>query len=328
VVIVAETAFDLIYDGEALRTHEMNVRDLAPALIAMADVVQEMNRVLHPTNPDVSVNVAATDGGSFLVQLKFLLDEAEGLLLSSRVLAAESLGAIVSGVIGLTAWLKKSRTAREIGQRPADAPGDVVISFDDNTSITIPRETLAVRDNLVVRRAFAEVVRPLTRDGVDTLRFRNDKIVIGEITRDEAETFMAPPGQEMRGGRELLSTYEREGFLSIVSLTFKRHLKWRLSDGRNTFYALILDQAFLDRVEAGEPFANRDLLRCRIRETQWRDLMDGALRAEVEVLRVLEHRPAAVFQQESLLFAVQQAPTEAEPLMLDSGEEQTDAPDA
>jgi hypothetical protein len=64
---VAELVFDLQYDGPALQTHEMDVRDLAPALLATAELFQEMNRVAHPTDPEVSVNVGATGMDRFLL---------------------------------------------------------------------------------------------------------------------------------------------------------------------------------------------------------------------------------------------------------------------
>ena len=42
---MAELAFDLEYDGPALASHEMDVKRLAPALFATAELFQEMNRI-------------------------------------------------------------------------------------------------------------------------------------------------------------------------------------------------------------------------------------------------------------------------------------------
>ena len=62
---MAEVAFELEYDGPALAAHEMDVRELAPALISTADLFQEMNRRLHPVAPPLAVTVRATSEGSF-----------------------------------------------------------------------------------------------------------------------------------------------------------------------------------------------------------------------------------------------------------------------
>ena len=42
----SQASFHLIYDGPALANHEMNVRDLAPALLAVGELLEEVNRML------------------------------------------------------------------------------------------------------------------------------------------------------------------------------------------------------------------------------------------------------------------------------------------
>lgn len=84
---VAELAFDLEYDGSALQAHEMDVRDLAPALLAAADLFQAVNEATRPTDPAVSVNVRALSEGSFLVQLKLVYDGTVAVLGSDDVQA-------------------------------------------------------------------------------------------------------------------------------------------------------------------------------------------------------------------------------------------------
>ena len=47
----------------------MPVRDLAPALLALGEIFSESGKLLYPDRPPVSLNIRATDEGSFLVQL-------------------------------------------------------------------------------------------------------------------------------------------------------------------------------------------------------------------------------------------------------------------
>ena len=52
-----EAKIRIAYDGEALRTGTMNVRDLAPALIALSDLFEESNKVLNDKDSAVQLRV-------------------------------------------------------------------------------------------------------------------------------------------------------------------------------------------------------------------------------------------------------------------------------
>lgn len=41
------TEFKIIYDGESLKNHSMEIRDLAPALLALGNLFDEVNRILN-----------------------------------------------------------------------------------------------------------------------------------------------------------------------------------------------------------------------------------------------------------------------------------------
>jgi hypothetical protein len=66
---VAQTAFEVTYDGPALADGRMPVRDLAPALLALGDLFAEASALVYPEREPVALNIKATQEGSFVVQL-------------------------------------------------------------------------------------------------------------------------------------------------------------------------------------------------------------------------------------------------------------------
>lgn len=52
---MAKARFQLAYDGPSLRRGTMNVNELAPALLATADLLQEANHRLNGDKATVSV---------------------------------------------------------------------------------------------------------------------------------------------------------------------------------------------------------------------------------------------------------------------------------
>ena len=55
--------FSIKYDGPALASHQMDVRELAPALIALSSLLEEANRALYPESAEVRVNVNVAAAG-------------------------------------------------------------------------------------------------------------------------------------------------------------------------------------------------------------------------------------------------------------------------
>jgi hypothetical protein len=66
---MAETSFEVRYDGEALRDGRMPVRELAPALLALSQLFGDASRLLYPDNEPVALEIEATREGSFVVDL-------------------------------------------------------------------------------------------------------------------------------------------------------------------------------------------------------------------------------------------------------------------
>lgn len=292
--------FKVAYDGEALRSHTMDVRDLAPALLSLGQLFDEANRVLNGDKVTVSLQIKAHEEGSFEILLHLyqsIGDQLTQFLVGDFVTSIINLKELVLGggtvLYGLY-WLIK----RLKGQKPHRIldlkNGMVRIEFDKET-FDIPIKLLRLYQDVAVRQATEAVLKPLYREGIQRFEIREKKKVIESVIKEEVIYFELPPIED-----EEIVSVESEAAYSIISLAFKDDNKWRLFDGSSTLSVLISDEEFQRRVDQNIiSFSKGDILRCKIKTTQWRT--QTGLRTEHEVLKVIEHRPAA---RQLLLFDV------------------------
>ena len=74
---MSEVDFRIEYDGPALEDHVMDVRMLAPSLLAFRDLCRETGRQIYGDQTVVQVNVVATSEGSFAAVLKLIVETVQ-----------------------------------------------------------------------------------------------------------------------------------------------------------------------------------------------------------------------------------------------------------
>lgn len=288
----------IAYDGPALKLGTMDVRELAPALLAFADLVNNINETLGGEQKiQVLLNQDSIQKGSFdittilqyslLQQVQLFVSAADQNGLSSVMTVlgwCTGGGTVISGIFSL---IKKIR-GREI--KAIDEQGSLVtIRLNDGTTISTTQNTLNVYLNVNCRQSIERVVAPLQNEGVDTFELRDpnessSKQAIESINKSEVPYFKAPASNSEENIEEFP---EQEITVKITSITFEKGNKWKLTDGNNTFWATIKDEAFLNEVDKGRiAFKNGDMLRIRyfIRQAQ----KGKTLSTEYTVTKVLE----------------------------------------
>lgn len=289
--------FSIKFDGPALTGHQMDVRELAPALIALSGLLEEANRVAFPDSDEIRVQIKGNfKGGSFgvdLVALQNITDQIVSMLTGPSASAASNLSGILqglgmlggagAGLIGLIKWLR--------GRKPSTIrlDGDKTI-FEIQTSEEIESfEVDLVAGKLyqsrVVRQILAKVVKPLEREGVDVFACGQDGATETVVTKAEMQYFeLAADSVDV-----VSDTVTESVLLQIESAVFKEGNKWRFTDGASSFFAEIADDEFLARVESGdERFGKGDVLVVDLRRIQ--SVTDNGLKLEYSVEKVRDHR--------------------------------------
>ena len=293
----------IAYTGPALESGVMNVRELAPALLALGELCNRANEALTGQEKGVSVQVKADfKSGSFefavLVETETWRAATKFFTSADYIAAKELLGLLGlggSGILGLFAYIKKRRGRKAKTSVETD-DGKVVDTFDDGETITAPKEVHQLHETPSVRRAVKKIVAPLASDGIDGLQVRDPKRrenIVEEISQQDAPYYLEVPdsGEVAENEMELL--------LLPVTVHLEGERQWvfrRGSGSGETIKAKITDEEFAGKMAAGEiRFARGDMLRAKVHERQWDE--GGELKTKHEIVKVIKYIEARRQQQ-------------------------------
>jgi len=300
----------IAYDGEGLRDgatpNSMNVRDLAPALIAFADMFEECNKVLHGNEaPPVNVKIIPDfQPGSFEVYLNIAQGPIRDLLmwfsdgqpaglanLFDILLGITTTGTSTAiGVFAAIKWIKGRRVQKT--ELLSDGNMQIVV---EGENLIVRRDVATVLSDARVRQAIMNTLLPLRRDDIDTFEIRLEpkkkrKVPLPPIEivrKSELLMFEPPPPVPVAPSQVVQNTYVQS--FTIISPVFKDGNKWQVSDGTNSIKVTIDDPEFMERVNSREiNFAKEDIIICSVQQEQTSS-PDG-LKTTYSIKKVLEHK--------------------------------------
>jgi len=293
-----QTDFLVSYEGPALANNTMQIRDLAPALLALGQAFDRANSVLNGDKASMGLEIKATQAGSFEIALvlKQLYDAGVSAFSSDFVTSAANLkelffgnialgsGAGGVGVLGLFGLIKKLKGKR-ISVATADGPN--MIFEADNVRLVIPLELFRLYQDLPLREQIAAVVRPVVKQGIERVKFKDDGVELESVDKDDAQFFR---GAEEEYGDAITSVIPRVR-LKPSRVSFVQRGKWKLSDGEKTRWYTVADQDFIGRINAGEVrIGAKDVFICQVLSKQLLS-EEGDLKMEYEITSVLDHIP-------------------------------------
>jgi hypothetical protein len=227
--------FRIKYNGEALADHSIEINDLAPALLAVSDLIQEANSLANRGDSKISVKVKATETGCFQIYIeaaRMTVTDFRDLLTGPNVSALVALLVLLefvegpTTVTGLITFIKKL-----CGKAPKKVTkiGDNEFEIETESGpVKISKLEWDMYQNQKIRQAVYNILKPLERDGVETFESVDGEKTISKITKSELQYFL-PPSERQEPLPELPA---RETFVNIVHMWFKDgDNKWKFSEG-------------------------------------------------------------------------------------------------
>lgn len=281
------------YDGEALRTHEMDVKQLAPALLSLAKAFDTLQKDVAP-GARVRLNAKATREGSFAIDLLIhLANEAESILTGDPVTAIVNASGLMGIYFGAVGMLKKlARNVKPVKTETAGKNDDgldlINVTFSDGSRMCALRASVDALKNPELVKSIQGAIAPTLDDGIDLVQFQSGTRDETVNTEDADAISHYDPGERNRTEDTV------EIIVQALNVSFRENGKWRITDGIKTQFVTLDDEAFKKRVLDGdEAMRANDIYRVEMRVEKAIDEHNRLATRYISIVKVLEHRSVA-----------------------------------
>lgn len=291
-------SFVLVYDGAALEDGSMDIRQLAPALLAVGDLFERANNLLNENRAHISVRVAAVEHGSFVLHLDLwqtVFEQVKTLFSLENISTisdlVDNLFGKAAGVVGVFELIRLLR-GKKAKRRRTLQNGNVELELPDGSRAEASPKTLDLYEDQRIRQDAAEAVKPVQSEGIDSFEVRRSGQVIERVEKPDVPNFQqAAEKPDYRDADPAIASSAKRA-VEIIKPSFADDLVWTVSGGEGErFTAKMADPNFQERVDRGEVFFKKgDLAIVEVATKSW--VVDGKLRSEHEITEVyrFEHR--------------------------------------
>jgi hypothetical protein len=287
--------FEIAYEGPALEDGIMDVNELAPALLALGNLVDSANKAIGDPDSQTRVVVRSNfEKGSFQITLELIYRLSEQLKLIFDVKQVATSADKLLGWVGLVSCsgvslieLLKLIRGRTINSAIIIDNGQVRLELNGDNGqyeyIVADENAIRLYRDIPTRENLRKILSPLEKEGITGFSTRKGTEVIERITKEEVSHFDVREAPEA----EQTTTSRREALVNLVEVPFADDLKWRFSDGDNRFYAIMDDKEFQERINEGHPFSKGDTLQVMLETKQV--AAHGSIKNEHRVIKVLRY---------------------------------------
>jgi hypothetical protein len=289
---MSKVSFAFRYAGEALDDGLLDVRDLAPAMLALGDLCEQANFQVNGTEAKATVQIRAVAPGSFVVEFYLVV----GLLRAVRKLFnAETLRNAheVFELVKDTVETVKALKGRKIDKVTELADGSKRLTVEHRQTFDLPPELSAMLMRRAVQDDLAGIIRPLQAEGVDRLEILQGNKVVETVDSDDVDSFeaLATAFPLVEENEDLLVTPSIiEGTFRVVTVSSDPRKRWTFRNAGNSYNVKVDDKGLFQMAKEGhlgiEPgFIVRVRIRSEIR------FVRGEQRIENYLVRVLDVNP-------------------------------------
>lgn len=291
---VIDGQISLEYHGETIDLSGMNSYDVANYIIAFSNFAGVISKQAYGEKIKLDTSIRGFRGDSF--DIDFILHVsgiAAGIFTSTSPLSINDFIELIKDSI--TAWIHLNGTAPKSINRTDINDNHNVFQLENQNG-----QMLYVTDSVInvitsprAGEAAEQFIKKPLESGLHSVKIRsphiNEPVVIDQV---DAPSFIMIDME-----KHISENIVKMGLL-IESATFKEGNKWRFSDGQNSFFADIIDEDFLRRIDSGsERFGKGDMLIAEVRFTQ--SSSNGSLKMERAIIKVIDHQ---IFQKQDKLF--------------------------
>ena len=255
--------FTITYDGEALKNSAMDVRDLAPALLAFGDLLKEANRMVNGDRACAKVYIQAFKQGSFGIEFAVEIQSLAGYVMNlltpgSQVRTAlELLGllGLTPVTIGTSLWYI---TKKLKGKTPHDAieieKDKVQLTWIDeneqNQTAVVPKPVAQMLTDKSVREALEKAVSPVKKEGISSMFLGDAKTGYALASTEEADYFSSEGVEALQIDEGTTKTYEEPAYLIVKKPVFIGKGQWEFKFGKETLHMPIEHDEWLEAYQS------------------------------------------------------------------------------
>ena len=302
------------YDGPALAEQSIDIDDLAPALLAIGELCKLANRRFNGDRASVKVLVnAELDQNCFELNLELiqtLLDQARSIMGNEEVATAkellEWLGILAPpsiGVLGTYTLLKvlgnRKIASKELQVQDGKDVVQIIIEGNNNSVYIHPQTNELLKDPAVFKNV-QKTLKPLTKEGYETLEFETNDGQKEEVTKDEAKEIL---DVDFSARLDLTEHEEHQiitAWIRVYAPVYEETAKnWKFEFGeRHETIDISETDIAANAIERGGALVN-DTYKVRLGITQIKT-SSGKFRNRYKIEEVLEFHAAKLTQQEDM----------------------------